>query len=44
MRFLIVESRKEIAIEVRVYEKRLEERKLPGANPSEVKLIEYLRA
>lgn len=44
MRFLLVESRKEIDVEVKVYEKRLEERKLPGADLSDVKFIEYLQA
>ncbi len=42
MRFLHVESRKEIDVEVKVYEKRLEERKLSGVDPSGVKLLEYM--
>jgi len=41
MRFLLVESKKENDIEVNVYQKRLEKRKSPGVDLSDVKLIDY---
>lgn len=42
MRFMLVESRKEIEDEVKVFEKRLEEKKLPRADTRGYALIEHL--
>lgn len=42
MRFMLVESRKEIEDEVKVFEKRLEEKKLPAADVSGCRLIEHI--
>lgn len=42
MRFLLVESRKEAEDELKVYEKRLEQKKMPVEAAKGVKLLEYL--
>jgi hypothetical protein len=42
MRFLLVESRKEAEDELKVYEKRLESKKLPVTDAGGYKLLEYL--
>lgn len=42
MRFILVESRKEIEDEVKVCEKRLERKKMPVGDTAELKLLEYL--
>lgn len=42
MRFLLVETRRDLEQEIKRYEKRLEEKKLPVADTMGNKLIEYL--
>jgi hypothetical protein len=42
MRFLLVESRRDIREEVKFYERRLEARKLPAADRTAARLLEYL--
>ncbi len=42
MRFLLVESRREIEAEVKALEKRLEGKKLPVADQQGARLLEYL--
>ncbi len=42
MRFLLVESRREVEAEVKEFEKRLEEKKLPIADERGIRMLEYL--
>ncbi len=42
MRFMLVESRREIEHEVKAYEQRLESKKRPVADVMGYKLLEYL--